>query len=244
MASKTSVDQEELNKFNKTAQQWWDENGEFKTLHQINPVRVSYITEQMKNHFTIGGTKGTAFSDLTLLDVGSGGGLISVPMHMLGLKVTGLDANEHNFRAATSHARTNKLPINFINQTVEQHSESQQKYDVILCLEVIEHVANPDEFLLSLNKMLAPGGLLIVSTINRTPKSYLLAIVMAEYVLGMVPKKTHNYLKFIRPSELVFMLKNTELSLKALKGLTLSVINNKWQLSDDIAVNYFATFVK
>jgi len=237
MNEKSSIDQEELNKFNKTYTEWWDNEGEFKTLHQINPVRVDYITAKIKQHFNISELNG-----LELLDVGSGGGLISVPMLQLGARVTGLDANEHNVKAAKFYAKEHKLSINYLHSTIEQHVSSDKKYDIILCLEVLEHVANPSDFIVNLSKLLAPGGILITSTINRTAKSYLLAIVAAEYVLRWVPVKTHNYAKFIKPSELVKMSQKTDLRIEELKGLVFQILGQEWQLSDDIDVNYFAVF--
>jgi 2-polyprenyl-6-hydroxyphenyl methylase/3-demethylubiquinone-9 3-methyltransferase len=242
MQQESSIDKEELNKFNKTYSEWWDTNGEFKTLHQINPIRIEYIISKIKRHFGISGTKKHLLSGLSLLDVGSGGGLISVPMSQFGAKVTGLDANKHNVKAAEIHAKEHKLNINYLNTTIEQHIYSEEKYDIILCLEVMEHVAHPDDFIVNLSKLLNPGGLLIISTINRTVKSYLLAIVGAEYVLRWVPVKTHNYSKFIKPSELVRISQNTSLKIEELKGLIFSVLQQDWLLSDDIDVNYFAVF--
>lgn len=256
----TSIDNEELGKFNKTMEEWWDLSGEFKLLHKINPVRLEYILGKIKQHFK--DSKKT--SDLKLLDVGCGGGLISIPLAKEGFKVTGIDANESNIKASSEAANhylfkntdtvnnpnTSNIPntpkeydINFHHVTAERLLESKKDgngYDVILALEIIEHVAGPEEFLLNLSKLLNPGGMIIISTLNRTIKSYMLAIVMAEYILGFVPKKTHDYSKFIKPSEVHNMLKNSELSLKELKGMVLDLSSNKWQLSNDIDVNYFA----
>ncbi len=244
MAKKSSIDKEELNKFNKTHSEWWDKEGEFKTLHQMNPVRIAYITSKIKQHFNISDTEKQLLNGLNLLDVGSGGGLISVPMYQLGAKVTGLDANKHNVKAAKFYANQHKLDVSYLNTTIEQHVNSDKRYDIILCLEVLEHVANPSDFMVNLSKLLAAGGILITSTINRTAKSYLLAIVAAEYILRLVPVKTHNYTKFIKPSELVRMSQNTDLRIEELRGLFLSVFQQEWQLSDDIDVNYFAVFTK
>ena len=244
MTEKSSIDKEELNKFNKTYSEWWDNEGEFKTLHQINPIRIDYITSKIKQYFNISTAKKQLLNDFRLLDVGSGGGLISVPMYHLGAKVTGLDANEHNVKAAEFYTKEHKLNINYLNTTIELHVNSDNKYDIILCLEVLEHVANPSDFIANLSKLLAPGGLLIVSTINRTAKSYLLAIVGAEYVLRWVPVNTHNYSKFIKPSELVQMSRTTDLRIEELKGLVFSILQQEWILCDDIDVNYFAVFSK
>ena len=233
--TKSSIDQEELAKFSKTDKEWWDPKGEFEPLHKLNPLRIKYINSVISKHF-----KST--KDLKLLDVGCGGGLVSVPMFKSGFKVTGLDANEHNIKAADEHAKHNKLDIEYINITVEEHIDLGKKYDVVLCLEVIEHVANPEEFVKNISQLVTNGGLVIFSTINRTKKSYLLAIIMAEYILRWVPKKTHDYSKFVKPSEFVHMLQDTTLNLKELKGMSLSPVTQKWNLSDDIDVNYFSVF--
>lgn len=231
----SSIDPEELNKFSKTEQEWWDLEGEFKPLHAIHPVRVEYIDSIIKKHFQNS-------KNLKLIDVGCGGGLSSESMCQAGLKVTGLDANESNIKAAISHAKRSNLDINYINSTVEEHVKSSNKYDVVLCLEVIEHVANPEEFVKNISKLLADGGVIIFSTINRTKKAYLLAIIMAEYVLRLVPQKTHDYSKFVKPSEFVGMSQDTKLKLQELKGMSFSPISQNWYLSDDIDVNYFAVF--
>ncbi|MDP4708898.1 MAG: bifunctional 2-polyprenyl-6-hydroxyphenol methylase/3-demethylubiquinol 3-O-methyltransferase UbiG [Rickettsiaceae bacterium] len=231
----SSIDQGELNKFNKTHQEWWDLEGEFKPLHAINPLRIEYINLLINKHFS-------NTQNLNMIDIGCGGGLVCVPMHEHGLKVTGLDANEHNIKAANSYAKSNALDIEYIHSTVECYIKLGKTYDIVLCLEVIEHVANPEEFVQNISKLVAPGGILIFSTINRTKKAYLLAVFMAEYVLRWVPKKTHDYSKFIKPSEFVYMLKDSKLNLQELKGMSLSPITQNWYLSDDIDVNYFAVF--
>lgn len=231
MTQKTSIDQVELNKFNKTIEEWWDKNGEFKTLHDINPVRIKYIMDKIGDSHLRGN------DNISIIDIGCGGGLISVPLHKLGAKVTGLDANKHNIEAASKYAKKNKLGIEFINSTAEEH---KGKYDVVLCLEVIEHVANPEEFVQNLTRLVKDGGMIILSTINRTVKSYLQAIIMAEYVLRWVPTGTHDYTKFIKPSELKNMLKNSKFQIKELKGLKLNPLTNIWYLDDNIDVNYFA----
>ncbi|PCJ23771.1 MAG: bifunctional 3-demethylubiquinol 3-O-methyltransferase/2-polyprenyl-6-hydroxyphenol methylase [Rickettsiales bacterium] len=242
MSEKSSINQHELNKFNKTEQEWWDLAGEFKLLHKINPVRIEYISSVIGKQFPLAEAN-SPFSDLKILDVGSGGGLICAPLCKLGAKVTGLDANAHNTKASSEHAKRNNLDIEYIHKTAEEHVKSSPKYDVVLCLEVVEHVANPKEFVLNLSKMVADGGVLILSTINRTVKSYANAIIMAEYVLGWVPKQTHDHSKFVKPSEFASMLEGSCLRLSELKGLSLSMLSQEWHLSDDIDVNYFASFV-
>ena len=239
----SSIDEEELNKFSKTNQEWWDLNGEFRTLHEINPVRIDYIKWIILKHFDLPNISIKPLKNIKLLDIGSGGGLVCKPMYEFGADVTGIDANEHNTQAAMAYARERNLDIKYINNTVENYIlENNEKYDVILCLEVIEHVANPKEFVQNISKLLKHDGILIFSTINRTFKSFTQAIIIAEYILGWVPKNTHKYTKFIKPSELVSMLKNTPLNLSELKGLKLSLPNRIWELSDDIDINYFAVF--
>lgn len=239
----SSIDEEELKKFSKTNQEWWDLNGEFRTLHEINPVRIDYIKSIILKHFELPNTSIKPLKNIKLLDIGSGGGLVCKPMYEFGADVTGIDANEHNTKASMAYARERNLDIKYINNTVENYIlENNEKYDVILCLEVIEHVANPKEFVQNISKLLKHDGILIFSTINRTFKSFTQAIIIAEYILGWVPKNTHKYSKFIKPSELVSMLKNTPLNLSELKGLKLSLPNRIWELSDDIDINYFAIF--
>ena len=245
MAKLSSIDEDELKKFNKTNKEWWDLNGEFKMLHEITPIRIDYIKSVILQHFNITNVSEQPFNNIKLLDVGSGGGLVCKPMFELGADVTGLDANAHNTKAANSYAKENKLNIKYINNTVEEYAPSnQEKFDVVLCLEVIEHVANPKEFVQNISKLVKPNGVLIFSTINRTIKSFTHAIVMAEYILGWVPKRTHKYSKFIKPSEFVEMLKDTSFNLFELKGLSLSLPNKIWYLTNNIDVNYFAVFKK
>lgn len=243
MDNVSSIDEEELKKFNKTNQEWWDLNGEFKALHEINPVRIEYIKSVILKHFDITDSSIKPLNNIKILDVGSGGGLVCKPMYEFGANVTGIDANQHNTKAATAYAKEHKLNIKYVNSTVEDYAPTHKaKYDVVLCLEVIEHVANPIEFAQNISKLVKQDGILIFSTINRTLKSFAQAIIIAEYVLGWVPKNTHKHSKFVKPSELVSMLKDTQLNLSELKGLKLSLPNKIWQLTDNIDVNYFAVF--
>lgn len=237
-----SIDKKELEKFNKPAKEWLDQEGEFKMLHKINPIRVDYLLNKIYEHFSIEVTNVKPLEKLNILDVGCGGGLISIPIAKLGANITGIDANIVNTQTANKYAKDNNLENNtkFINETAEQHLQTGNKYDVIFALEIIEHVANPKDFVHNLTKMLNPGGMIVISTINRTLKSYMLAIVMAEHVLGWVPKHTHDYEKFIKPSELNQMLNGTKFSLKELKGLKFGLPWGSWQLSMDVDINYFA----
>ncbi len=236
----SSINIDELKKFSRTAKEWWDKDGEFKTLHQINPTRIKFIKETISEHFKLEDENN--LNDLDVLDVGCGGGLISAALAESGGRVVGLDANKSNTAAASEHAAQNSINAKFINSTVEEHANYAKKYDVVICLEVIEHVNNPEDFMLNLNSMVKEGGVLIISTINRTPKSYGLAIIMAEYILKWMPIGTHDYNKFIKPSEMKQMMDSSQLHLSKLKGMEMSVLSRKWQLTDNIDVNYFAVF--
>ena len=244
MITDSSIDQVELRKFNKTYFEWWNELGEFKILHQITPLRIEYIVQTAMQHFTLEARNTPQLAGLNVLDVGCGGGLASVPLYKCGAKVTAIDANPYNIAASQEHAAKHELTINYQHQTAEEHLKSNQQYDIVVCLEVVEHVANLTSFMQTLTKLVAPGGMLIISTINRTLKSFALAIIMAEYVLGLIPKGTHDYLKFVKPSELQPMLEITDYGIRQLCGLKLDPIANQWQLTNDINVNYFAYIAK
>jgi 2-polyprenyl-6-hydroxyphenyl methylase/3-demethylubiquinone-9 3-methyltransferase len=241
MQDNSSIDKSEVEKFDKLSAKWWDAGGEFKMLHEINPLRLSFIEQKIRQHFSL--SNQDTFKNIDILDVGCGGGLISVPLAKTGANVTATDASSNNIKAAKAYVQQHNLNINYQNTTVEELLLDPQKFDVIVCLEVIEHVANVDEFVANLEKLLKPGGMMILSTINRNVKSYLLAIVAAEYVLGWVPKRTHDHSKFLKPSELSSLLAKSSLRFQELRGLTFDVCSRKWKLSDDIDVNYMAYIV-
>lgn len=239
MTPNSSIDQNELKKFSPIAGSWWNLDGEWEMLHKINPIRLNYVTETIKQHFNIQSSQ-QPLNGLNILDVGCGGGLMTVPLHKLGANIIGIDPIDDNIKIAKEYASAHGLTIDYLQSSVEELIKQPIKYDVVVCLEVIEHVANPNEFVKNLSKLVKPKGALIISTINRNPKSYALAILMAEYVLGWVPKHTHDYNKFLKPSELNIMLRANDLKLKELKGLTFNLLTQIWQLSCDIDVNYFA----
>ncbi|MES2215339.1 MAG: bifunctional 2-polyprenyl-6-hydroxyphenol methylase/3-demethylubiquinol 3-O-methyltransferase UbiG [Pseudomonadota bacterium] len=227
----TTVSTSEVEKFSKLADQWWDPDGEFRTLHQINPVRLFYIKEKIVEHF------GEFKPGIAILDIGCGGGLVSVPLAKIGAKVTGLDASSQNINTASLHAKKQGLDIEYIAGTVEEH---KGLYDVVLCLEIIEHVQDAEFFIKSAMRLVKPGGVMILSTINRTAKAYAAAILCGEYILRWLPVGTHEFSKFIKPSEISDYLLGSTFRLKELKGLGYSPLTKGWKLQDDIDVNYFA----
>jgi len=235
----TTIDAKEIDKFDQLANEWWDTSGKFKILHTINPLRISYIKDQIleqpkwRTHDTLKHFKG-----IDLLDIGCGGGLISVPMENLGANVTGVDASGENIKVAKNYAQKNKLNIKYIHSTAEKIATQEKRYDVILALEIIEHVADYQLFLRSIKKLLKPQGLLFISTINRNIKSLLLAKIAAEYVLNWVPVGTHSWDKFLQPSEIKAELKKLDLSVIDSIGLNFSLPRNEWYLSQNTSVNY------
>jgi len=234
-------DQQEINKFSEMASEWWDPNGKFAPLHKFNPVRQEYLVDKIKNHFSILPNGSYPFKKLSLLDVGCGGGLIAEPMTRLGAKVTGIDASEKNINVAKFHAEQMNLKINYLCATPENLNE---QFDVILCLEIIEHVADVDLFIKSCAKLLKKDGIIFFATLNRTAKSFLFAIVGAEYILNWLPKGTHDWNKFLKPSEIIGTASKYQLNLKETVGFKFNIILREWQKSKDTDVNYAVSFKK
>ncbi|WP_169546328.1 bifunctional 2-polyprenyl-6-hydroxyphenol methylase/3-demethylubiquinol 3-O-methyltransferase UbiG [Sneathiella aquimaris] len=241
-ANSKSVDPKEISNFAAMADEWWDEKGKFKPLHKFNPIRIGYIRDQVIHHFGLQPTEGAGqlkpLKGLRLLDIGCGGGLLSEPMARLGAEVVAADASETNIRVASLHAEKMGLSIDYRHTTAEELAAAGEKFDIILNMEVIEHVADVDGFNASCCEMLKPGGILFVATLNRTMKSYALAIVGAEYILRWLPRGTHNWKKFLRPSEVIKMVRNRGLLIKDMSGATYNPINDNWRLSQDFSVNY------
>ena len=234
-------DQQEINKFSEMASEWWDPNGKFAPLHKFNPVRQEYLVDKIKNHFSILPNGSYPFKKLSLLDVGCGGGLIAEPMTRLGAKVTGIDASEKNINVAKFHAEQMNLKINYLCATPENLNE---QFDVILCLEIIEHVADVDLFIKSCAKLLKKDGIIFFATLNRTAKSFLFAIVGAEYILNWLPKGTHDWNKFLKPSEIIGTASKYQLTLKETVGFKFNIFLREWQKSKDTDVNYAVSFKK
>ncbi|MEO0548577.1 MAG: bifunctional 2-polyprenyl-6-hydroxyphenol methylase/3-demethylubiquinol 3-O-methyltransferase UbiG [Pseudomonadota bacterium] len=234
-----SIDPEEVAKFSAIAAEWWDPKGKFRPLHRFNPVRLGFIRDTIEAHFDLpAGTK-KPFEGLRLLDIGCGGGLVSEPMTRLGASVTGVDASEANIKTALTHAKEGGLKIDYRAGTVEGLLEaSEPPFDVVLNLEVVEHVADPQQFLIDCAALVKPGGLTIIATLNRTPKAFALAIVGAEYVLGWLPRGTHEFEKFLRPSEIEGAVKQAGLVADPTQGVSFNPLMNAWRLSSDDKVNY------
>lgn len=238
----STVDPDEIARFAAMAESWWDETGDFKPLHKLNPVRLEYIRDALCAHFDREpGLK--PLTGLRLLDIGCGGGLLAEPMARLGADVVGADATEANTRIAALHAEQSGLEIDYRFTTAEALAEAGERFDVVINMEVIEHVADVDLFVAACRALLKPDGLMLVSTLNRTPESYVKAIVGAEYVLRWLPKGTHEWNKFLKPSELSAALERNGFTLTELKGMSYNPFRDHWSISDDLAVNYLGSAV-
>jgi 2-polyprenyl-6-hydroxyphenyl methylase/3-demethylubiquinone-9 3-methyltransferase len=241
----TTIDTEEVAKFEAMAAEWWDPNGKFKPLHMLNPCRLDYITSQIAAEFDRDLKTSKPFTGLRLLDIGCGGGLLAEPMARLGATVVGADAAAGNIPVAQVHAAQSGLDIDYRNTTAEDLAAADEQFDVVLNMEVVEHVADPATYLTACQRLLKPGGLHICSTLNRTAKSFAAAIVGAEFIMRWLPKGTHDWNKFITPEELYDLLRDAGLDPVDRKGFVFSPISWSWSLSDrDLAVNYVTTSIK
>lgn len=241
----TTVDAGEIAKFEAMAAEWWDVNGKFKPLHMLNPCRLDYITSQIAAEFDRDLKAREPFAGLRILDIGCGGGLLSEPMARLGATVVGADAAERNIPVAQVHAAQSGLDIDYRFTTAEAMAEAGEQFDAILNMEVVEHVADPLAYLTACQQLLKPGGLMVCSTINRNPKSYLMAIIGAEHIMRWLPKGTHEWNKFITPDELFDLLKNAGLDPVDRTGFVFNPIAWSWSLSErDLSVNYTTASLK
>ena len=243
-AAQSTADDGEIAKFSAMADSWWDPTGAFQPLHKFNPARIRFIRDRVAAHFGRDALSQPPFGGLSLIDIGCGGGLIAEPMARLGFQVTGIDASEKNIGVASLHAGRSGLDIVYKNTMPEELLSQGARYDVVLALEVVEHVTDVDVFLKAAAELVAPGGVLIAATLNRTLKALALAKIGAEYVLRWLPPGTHDWRKFVRPSEMTTALRHGGLAVTELAGMSYDVFTDSWRLSKDLDVNYLAIAVK
>ena len=237
-----TIDKKEIEKFSKIAEEWWNPQGKFKPLHKFNPIRIRYIRDNIIDHFAIK-SKTRPLRNINILDIGCGGGLLSEPMSKLGANVTGIDASKKNINIAKLHAKKNNLKIKYIYSTPE-NLNNKNKFDVILNMEIVEHVEDLDFFIKKTSELLKKNGLMFVATLNKTLKSYLFAIIGAEYILNWLPIGTHDWEKFVKPNDLIEKGKKNNLKLEKLDGMNFNLFNNEWYLSSNKLVNYIVKFKK
>tara|TARA_B100000989_G_C19417480_1_gene417107 strand:+ start:36 stop:764 length:729 start_codon:yes stop_codon:yes gene_type:complete len=240
--SNNTINQEELDKFNKIAEEWWDPNGKFKPLHKFNPIRIEYIKNNIIKDFNILSNH-KPLKGISILDIGCGGGLLSEPLARLGADVVGIDASKKNIDVAKHHLKKSDLSIDYYDASPENFS-SKKKFDVILNMEIVEHVDNISEFINQSSNFLKSDGIMFIATLNQTLKSYVFAIIGAEYILRWLPIGTHDWNKFVKPENLEIICKKHSLVLKKIDGVKFNPIINKWKLSSDKSVNYITKYQK
>jgi 2-polyprenyl-6-hydroxyphenyl methylase/3-demethylubiquinone-9 3-methyltransferase len=240
----TSIDPAEVQRFSAMAEEWWDPAGRFRPLHELNPVRLGFLRTRLGAWFGRDSTTLTPFAGLRLLDIGCGGGLIAEPLTRLGAQVTGIDAAARNVHVAALHAERAGLTIDYRSVAAEDLAATGVQFDAVVALEILEHVADLDIFLDATARLVRPGGALVFATINRTPQAWLMAIVGAEYVLGWLPRGTHQWDRFVRPSELAAGLRRNRVMLRELAGVHYRPLSGDWALGRDLAVNYMAFATK
>ena len=239
-----TVDPAEIEKFRRMAEEWWDPRGKFRPLHRFNPVRLQFLKDRLCRHFGRDPKADRPLSGLRLLDIGSGGGLVAEPLTRLGADVVGIDATARNVEVARLHAAEGGLAIDYRHAAAEELAEAGESFDAVLALEIVEHVASLEAFVAAAARMTKPGGLLVVATLNRTLKAFGLAIVGAEYVLRWLPKGTHDWRKFVRPSELEAAMRASALTLAETVGVSYNPLLDRWSLGPDLDVNYLAVATK
>ena len=239
---KDTINKKEIDKFSKLADEWWDPEGKFKPLHNFNPVRLRYIKDTIIKKFGSKSEK-LPLKDIKILDIGCGGGLLSEPLSRLGATVTGIDASDRNIKIAKMHLEKSKLDVDYFCSSPEKFV-TKEKFDVVLNMEIVEHVENVDFFLLKSSELLKKNGLMFIATLNKTLKSYVFAIIGAEYILKWLPIGTHDWNKFLKPDDLIDICKNNSLNLKDLIGVKFDILKNEWIVSKDSSVNYLAQFSK
>ena len=237
-----TINKKEIEKFSKIAEEWWNPNGKFKPLHKFNPIRIKYIKENIVRDFKIR-NKVKPLIDLNILDIGCGGGLLSEPMARLGGKVVGIDASKKNIKVAKRHLRKSKLNIKYFNTSPEK-IKTIQKFDIILNMEIVEHVEDVNIFIRQSSKFLKKSGIMFIATLNQTLKSYLFAIIGAEYILRWLPIGTHEWDKFVKPDSLINICKKNSLNLIKMDGMKFNPIFDQWNISSDKSINYISKFKK
>ena len=237
-----TINKKEIEKFSKIAEEWWNPEGKFKPLHKFNPIRISYIKENIIETFKLV-NKETPLRNIKILDIGCGGGLLSEPMCRLGATVTGIDASDKNIKIAKLHSEKNNLKINYYCSSPEKF-KVEDKFDVILNMEIVEHVEDVNFFLKSCANLLKKNGIMFVATLNKTLKSYVFAIIGAEYIMRWLPIGTHEWHKFVKPDELISILEKNNLKLDKINGMNFNVFKNNWNVGRDKSVNYIAKFIK
>ena len=238
----TSVNKKEIEKFSKMAEEWWDPNGKFKPLHKFNPIRIRYIKDNIIDHFNLN-NKNKPLNKINILDIGCGGGLLSEPMSRLGAHVVGIDASEKNIKIAKMHAAKNNLKIEY-KSTSPEKLKTSKKFDVILNMEIVEHVEDVNFFIKSCAKLLKKNGIMFVATLNKTLKSYVFGIIGAEYIMRWLPIGTHEWEKFLNPDDLIAISKKNNLTMQKLDGMKYNIIKDQWTISTDKSVNYISIFNK
>lgn len=236
--AQTTIDADEVARFSAMADEWWDPTGKFRPLHKFNPIRLGYIRDRLCAHFDRDPRSLTPLDGLTLLDVGCGGGLLSEPLARMGAIVTGIDASEKNIGTARAHAARSDVEIDYRCSTAEDLMAAGETFDIVLSLEVVEHVADVDLFLDSCTALVRDGGAMILATLNRTPKAFMFGIVGAEYVMRWLPRGTHDWKKFVRPSELSRGLRRNGVDVSDISGLSFNPLSDEWRVSGDVSVNY------
>src|SRR5437763_7653577 len=235
----STVDEGEIERFSRIAEEWWDPKGKFAPLHRLNPLRLGYIRDRAASHWRRDPLSGSPLEGLSLLDIGCGGGLLCEPMTRLGAAVTGIDAGERNVTTARLHAERQGLAVDYREATAEALAEEGRQFDIVLALEIVEHVADVDLFLQSCGRLAKPGGLVFLSTLNRTAKAWALAIAGAEYLLRWLPRGTHDWRKFLKPSEVVRGLRGGGVETQEIVGVVYSPLSRAWSLNkNDLDVNY------
>ena len=244
MINPSTASPEEINKFNSIADAWWDPNGDFALLHRLNPVRLKFARDHLCKHFLRDPLLPAPLVGLDIIDVGCGGGILTEPIARMGGLVTGVDAGLENIKIARHHAKQVGLKINYLHELPEELILHEGRYDVVINMEVIEHVADLNAFLTATAELIKPGGVMLLSTINRTWKSLALAKIAAEYLLHWLPIGTHNWENFVKPSELIAGLKSTQVNITDITGMTYNPLEDDWKTSRDISINYLAFGIK